>query len=243
MIAARSRVTGRRHQRGAGTQRQRRRTGRQPNRLAEELDLDAVALDVTVAQETDDATVLQGLQQHGAGVLVEWFDADADRLALCLEPGEECRRLEVLGHRGHAEAQGVEERTPPLPAADVGQRDDRAAAQLFRVVQVLQALADAKAREDVRRFYTRELRSLGPVLSVTLETAFDESFQRGRFNVAVTGQRVGDVRSQVRPGPGAATTDDASEASRQGDVQSLGQSLHDGTERLEQRDLRGVAHG
>ena len=65
----------------AGAQGQRRGAGGQAHALAEELDLDAVALDVAVTEQPDDAAVLQCLEQHGAGVVVERFDANADRLA------------------------------------------------------------------------------------------------------------------------------------------------------------------
>src|ERR1700722_5902794 len=80
VVAARTGVTRRRDQRRARAQRQRCRTGWQADSFAEELNLDAVALDVTVTEQSNDAAVFQRLEQHRAGVLVEWLDADPDRL-------------------------------------------------------------------------------------------------------------------------------------------------------------------
>jgi hypothetical protein len=54
---------------------------------------------------------------------------------------------------------------------------------------------------------------------------------------------VGDIRTKVASGPGAASTDQLGEALREGDIESLGQPFHDGAERLEEYDLRLIAHG
>jgi len=60
--------------------------------------------------------------------------------------------------------------------------------------------------------------------------------------VVVHAQRVRHVRTKVASSAGAATTEQRREAFCDCDVDTLGQSFHDGAERLEECDLRSIAH-
>jgi len=52
-------------------------------------------------------------------VFVQWLDADADRLALGLEPREELLRSRSSGDRGHAETEELRNE-PPTPSYRCG---------------------------------------------------------------------------------------------------------------------------
>src|SRR5580700_7703149 len=119
VVGARPREHGGRDQHRPGAQRQRCRAGREGRHLAEELDLDPVADEVSVTQEADEPPVAQHLDHLGARVLVERHDIQPRRVALLDEPPEELRRLQDLGDRSHAIADALEPRATPLPTAHV----------------------------------------------------------------------------------------------------------------------------
>src|SRR5579883_528674 len=94
MVAARAPVDDGGHEHGAGSERERRRTGGERGPLPEELDLDARAGQVTLAQQPDEPPRAQRPKQGAARRLVEGHDRDAHGPPLGDEPLEELRRLE-----------------------------------------------------------------------------------------------------------------------------------------------------
>ena len=127
--------------RRAGPQSEGRRSARQRRALAEELDLDAAALDVPVREQAHDLVGPQRPRGRPAaadgptGTTVMPSDsAERD------EPLEQLRRLQRLDHHGDRQPLIGDPAARPLPPAQVGQGDDDAEAGAERVVDVLEPL-------------------------------------------------------------------------------------------------------
>ena len=101
-------------------------TGRHGGGLAEELDLDAGAGKVTVAQQPDQATPAEGGDDRAPRRSIERHDGQAHGRPLVHEEVEELGRLDPLGDRRHRHVLGGQERAPELPTPDVGQGHDDA---------------------------------------------------------------------------------------------------------------------
>src|SRR5205814_2786334 len=108
--------------------------------LAEELDLDAVALEVAVADESDELVALEGPEHGGAGLRAVRHDGEAELAAELDEPLEQLGRLERLHHHRRREAGGGEPGAAEVPAAEVGQGHDHALAGHVAVLDVADAL-------------------------------------------------------------------------------------------------------
>jgi len=109
-------------------------------RLTEELDLDAGAPDVAVAEQTDDVVALQGRSHLAAGVGAERHDVHAQSAAELLEPVEELGRVDCLDDGGEAVPPIGHPPTGPLPTAEVRLGQDHAPAALERLGDVFVAV-------------------------------------------------------------------------------------------------------
>ena len=207
VVAPRTAVDRGAQQRRAGAERQGRGASRHGRRGAEQLYLDPVRLQVALAQEADDATGAQHLDHLAGGALVEGDDVEAHGRPLVREPLEQLGRLEPLGDGGHPPPDVRQVGAAPLPAADVGQRQDHALPGGDRGTQVLLALTDPHPLGDASGVEGRELRPLGPVPPVGAQRAHQVAVQRrcGDLLAVLAGDRAGEVVDAV--GSGATSAD------------------------------------
>ena len=125
----------------AGADGERGRSRRQRRALSEELDLDAAAADVAVADQRHQLVGVQRPQDSRAGARSERHDREPQLAPLRAEPLEELRRLDGLRDHGHAVATPhAKPRASEVPRSQVWSDDDHAATLRQRGVDAVEAL-------------------------------------------------------------------------------------------------------
>ncbi len=133
-------VDTRRQDRSARAQRERRRPRGHRGPLAEELDLGAATLQITIGQQTHHVVVAQCSHHRLAGVGPERHHLHTERRAQVDEPVEQLGRLDLLDDDGDLVALVDDPSAGPLPAAEMRQHQDHAVALVERFDDVLIAV-------------------------------------------------------------------------------------------------------
>ena len=142
--------------------------------FTEELDVDATAVEVAVAQQAHHLVALERSQHGLAGVGTEGDHGHAELAAQLDEPVEQLGRVELLDDDGDLDAAKREPPPRPLPPTEVGKGKDDSFPPIEAFGDVL-VPGDLETRLDDLLVEVGETKALDPIPRVRIERLLNGS--------------------------------------------------------------------